>query len=83
MARLIREIRKHNITGIFLENLSNKQLLAQIAREANVTIGGTLYADSLSHREGSAPTYITMMLHNARVIASSLEIKPALSNNGY
>ena len=72
VAALIDQIRNQNIRAVFLENLSNKKLIVQIAMEADVCVDGTLYADSLSEPEGPASTYIAMMRHNARAIAQAL-----------
>jgi zinc/manganese transport system substrate-binding protein len=68
VAALIDQIRNQNIRAVFLENLSNKKLIVQIAMEAHVCVDGTLYADSLSEPGGPASTYIAMMRHNARAL---------------
>lgn len=82
VAQLIRDIRERDIHAVFIENLSNGKLIEEIAREAKITLGGTLYADSLS---GSIPgdkplkdpspatTYSDMMRHNTREIVNALK----------
>jgi zinc/manganese transport system substrate-binding protein len=45
----------------------------RIARETGTTIGGTLYSDALSAPSGPAATYIDMIRHNTRLIASALK----------
>jgi zinc/manganese transport system substrate-binding protein len=72
MALLIDQIRREKVTALFVEALSDKRLIEQIARETSVRPGGTLYSDALSHQWGPAPSYIKMMRHNARTIASAL-----------
>lgn len=72
VAGLIRQIRETGAGAIFAENISDTRLLEQIAREADLTLAGTLYSDALSGPDGPAPTYLAMMRHNASAIASAL-----------
>ena len=58
--------------ALFLENAVNPALLKQVAREAGVGIGGTLYADALTAPSGEAPTYVEMMRHNAAALREAL-----------
>jgi len=46
--------------------------MRQIASETGAAIGGTLYSDSLTNENGEAPSYIEMIRHNVRTIASAL-----------
>lgn len=69
MMRLIDYIKKHNIKIVFLENLSNKKLIEQIQNETGAAIGGVLYSDGLSHPNGPAADYISMMRHNVGLIS--------------
>jgi zinc/manganese transport system substrate-binding protein len=57
---------------VFLENISDDRLMQRIAAETGVRIGGTLYSDSLTGEKGDAPTYIDMVRHNIKAIASAL-----------
>lgn len=59
--------------AIFIENISDPRLVERIAREGGVRIGGTLYSDALSTPSGPAATYLKMMEHNARSLASALQ----------
>ncbi len=72
VAALIREIRDQRAVAIFAENISNTRLIEQIASEAGMELGGTLYSDALSAAGGPAPTYAEMMRANARTIAKAL-----------
>jgi zinc/manganese transport system substrate-binding protein len=72
VARIIRQIRKQKIPAVFLENITDPRLIAQIARETGAAIGGKLYSDALSEPGGPAATYIDMMRHNARELAKAL-----------
>ena len=72
MARVIDQVRAQNVRAVFLENINDPRLIERIVVETGARIGGHLYADALSPADGDAPTYIDMMRHNARVIATSL-----------
>jgi zinc/manganese transport system substrate-binding protein len=73
VAELIRQIKREEVRAVFVENISDRKLLDQIARETGVKVGGTLYSDALSGPSGSAPTYIAMMRHNTKAIAEALK----------
>jgi zinc/manganese transport system substrate-binding protein len=72
IATIIMQIKKEKIPAVFLENISNPRLMRQIASETGAAIGGTLYSDSLTPKDGEAPSYIEMVRHNIRTIASAL-----------
>lgn len=72
IATIIAQIKKEKIPAVFLENITDPRLMRQIASETGVAIGGTLYSDSLTDRNGEAPSYVEMIRHNIRTIASAL-----------
>jgi zinc/manganese transport system substrate-binding protein len=72
VAKIITQIKKQKIPAVFLENISDPRLMAQIARETGATIGGTLYSDALSGPSGPAGTYIDMMRHNVHEFTNAL-----------
>jgi zinc/manganese transport system substrate-binding protein len=72
IAGLITQIRTEKIPAVFLENISDPRLIRQIASESGARVGGTLYSDSLTGADGEAPTYIELMEHNIKAIASAL-----------
>ena len=72
VARLIERIRDEGISAVFVENITDRRLLEQIANETGATIGGTLYPGALSGLDGPAPTYLDMMRHNAMTLAQAL-----------
>jgi zinc/manganese transport system substrate-binding protein len=71
VAQLVRQVRKENVTAIFMENMSDKRLLQQLAAEAKVGIGGQLYADALSGPNGPAPSYLKLVRYNVETIMKS------------
>jgi zinc/manganese transport system substrate-binding protein len=72
VAKLIKQIRKEKITAVFIENVSDPRLVAQIGKEGGVTLGGELFSDALSKRNGPAPTYIDMFKHNIPKIVAAM-----------
>lgn len=73
VAQLIRQIKKDRIRAVFVENMSNPQLLGQIARDTGVTLGPKLYVDALSGTGDSGSTYLKMMRHNIAVLAEGMQ----------
>ncbi len=72
VARIITQIKQQKIPAVFLENVTDPRLMEQIAKESGALLGGKLYSDALTDRNGEAPRYIDMMRHNARLIAAAL-----------
>jgi zinc/manganese transport system substrate-binding protein len=72
VAKVISQIRERKAKALFLENISDPRLLEQIASETGLQSGGTLYSDALAQAPDAASTYIGMMRHNAKAIASAM-----------
>jgi zinc/manganese transport system substrate-binding protein len=72
VAKIIRQIREEKIPAVFLENVTDRRLLDQIARETGAKIGGVLYSDALSDKDGPAPTYLDMFKHNVGTLTAAL-----------
>jgi zinc/manganese transport system substrate-binding protein len=72
VAALIRQVREDEASAIFVENITNRRLIEQIAAETGITVGGTLYSDALSDESGPAATYIDMMRHNVSTIEAAI-----------
>jgi len=64
VAALIRQVRSTGVKALFVENMTDKRLIAQIAKEAGGVVGGTLYSDALSKPEEPGGTYLGMFRHN-------------------
>lgn len=71
MAALLQEIRTGHVRALFLEQGSMSAALKQIASEAGVSIGGTLYADTLSAKGGQAPSYLAMFRWNTQQLLTA------------
>jgi zinc/manganese transport system substrate-binding protein len=72
VAKIIRQIREEHIPAVFLENVTDRRLLDQIASETGAKIGGVLYSDALSEADGPAPTYLDMFRHNVGALTAAL-----------
>lgn len=71
VATVIKAIRAKNIPAVFLENSKNPAVIKQIATEAKVKVGATLYTDALSAK-GEGSTYLGMMKANTKAILEAL-----------
>ena len=69
---LIKQIKREKITTIFVEKISDPKIVQQIGRETGAKIGGELYADGLSDKDGQAPNYIEMIKYNFHLILSAI-----------
>ena len=72
VAQLIKQIQREKIKAVFVENMSNPKLLAQLARDAGVTVGPALYVDALSAPGGAAGSYLQLMRHNVTQLAAGM-----------
>jgi zinc/manganese transport system substrate-binding protein len=73
VAGMIRQVRDHGVRALFVENISDRRLLARIAEDSGARIGGRLYSDALSATDGPAPSYLALMAHNAGTLLQGLE----------
>jgi zinc/manganese transport system substrate-binding protein len=73
VANLIRQVKSSKAGAVFLENMSNPNLMERIAQETGAAIGGELYADALSKPDGPAPTYVEMVRHITRTLVAALK----------
>ena len=73
VAKLIQQIREQRASALFVENISDKRLIEQIARETGLQVSGVLFSDALSAATGPAPSYIDMMRHNVRTILGAID----------
>lgn len=72
VAAIVTQIKRQKIGGVFLENVTDPRLVTQIAVETGAKVGGTLYSDALTDDKGDATTYIDLIRHNLRQLASAL-----------
>jgi zinc/manganese transport system substrate-binding protein len=72
VAQLIKQIQREKIKAVFVENMSNPKLLAQLSKDAGVTVGPELYVDALSKAGGPADSYLKLMRHNVTQLVAGI-----------
>ena len=73
VAQLIRQIKRDKIKAVFVENMSNPKLLAQITQDTGITLGPKLYVDALSGPNEPGSTYLKMMHHNVTQLVAGMQ----------
>lgn len=74
VAGLIRQMKREKIRAVFVENMSNPKLIAQLSKDAGATLGGTLYSDALSGPAEPGSTYLKMMQHNVTQLLAGMRL---------
>ena len=72
VAKLVDQVKHDKASAIFVENITDKRLIDQIASETGLKVGGKLYSDALSTADGPAATYIDMVNHNIETISAAV-----------
>jgi len=72
LQEMIRNIQSRQLPALFVETTLNPRLMQQVARDCGIRLGGKLYADSMGPKGSGADTYLSMLKHNARVLAAAL-----------
>lgn len=73
VAALVRLVRQQQIKALFVENMTNPSLIAEIARDSGGVVGQRLYSDALSRADGPAATYEAMMRYNVAAFVAGLQ----------
>ena len=76
MANLIKLIKNNDIPSVFCESTVSSEAQLTVARESGAKFGGNFYVDSLSSKNGPAPTYLDLLNHNLQLIKKGFSIKP-------
>ena len=71
--QIVKQIRELGVPSIFVETSLNRELIAGIARDAGVEIGGELYSDAMGPQGSAGETYLGMMRENVLTIVESLK----------
>lgn len=72
VAKLIEQIKTEHVKSYFFENSNDPRLVKQVAKATGAQPGGELYVESLSKKDGPAPTYEKMFRYNVDMISSAL-----------
>ncbi|MFD2257039.1 metal ABC transporter substrate-binding protein [Luteolibacter algae] len=74
--KVIDGVRSNNIPVIFSESTVSDKPAKQVARETGARYGGVLYVDSLTEKDGPAPTFLKLLEKNADTIVKGFLEKP-------
>jgi zinc/manganese transport system substrate-binding protein len=72
IAKLIEQIKTEHVKSYFLENSNDPRLVEQIAGATGAQSGGELYVESLSEKDGPAPTYEQMFRYNVDQLSAAM-----------
>ncbi len=72
MSALAAAIRREGVHVVFPEAAIDPALATALAREAGVTVGPALYADSLGPAGSPGDTYVRMMRHNVSAMVDAM-----------
>jgi len=71
LARLVRLARGAGVSALLAENIADRRLLEQVARDSGLRVGGPLYSGALA-ASGPASSYLGMLRHNLQLLAAAL-----------
>ena len=63
-------VRKNKIPVVFCESTVSDKPAKQVAAESGARFGGVLYVDSLTDKDGPAPSYLKLLEYNAQTIVN-------------
>lgn len=87
IVRLDKVIKESKVPAVFIESTVNPKMLEGLAKSNDITIGGSLFSDSIGDKKSKAPTYYDMLKYNTDVIVGALsrrvqpQVAEAPSNN--
>ena len=70
---VVDSLRKTGAPAVFMETSVNPKVIREVARQAGVKIGGSLYSDSMGTAGSAGETYIGMMRENVLRIVQALK----------
>lgn len=81
MVRVVKAIKESGVPAIFVETTINPKLLQQIAKDNDVAIGGSLFADSIGKKGSGGHSYYDMMKSNTDLIVDALTKEKNISDD--
>lgn len=70
-------VRERSVPAVFCESTVSDAPMRRVVEATGAAFGGVLYVDSLSEPDGPVPTYLDLVRHDARTIATALTGRPA------
>ncbi|WP_332299711.1 metal ABC transporter substrate-binding protein [Prochlorococcus marinus] len=74
MEKLIATISKTQVPVVFCETTVSEKPQLEVSRITQTTFGGKFFVDSLSDKDGPAPTFIDLQRHNVRLILKGFAV---------
>jgi zinc/manganese transport system substrate-binding protein len=72
LAELVDTIKASSVPAIFVENITNTELVKQVASSAGVMVAPALYTDALGEEGSEGASYLEMMRYNVDMIVTAL-----------
>lgn len=72
LRQVLSSIKEFGAKAVFVETSVNPKLIREVAAQAGITIGGTLYSDSMGESGSAGETYVGMMRENVLTITNAL-----------
>ena len=72
IAGIIDTVKENKIPAVFCESTVEPLIQMEVAEASGAKLGNTLFVDSLSDKDGPAPTYLTLLQSTAESIISGL-----------
>ncbi len=74
MERLIEIVSSSNVPVVFCETTVSEKPQLEVARITKTTFGGKFFIDSLSNKDGPAPTFLELQRHNVKLILKGFSL---------
>ena len=71
--KVIKKVRDNQVPVVFCESTVSADAQKQVAKESNAEFGGVFYVDSLTDKDGVAPTYFKLLEYNINTLVSGLK----------
>lgn len=73
IAATIDFVKQRKVPAVFCESTVSDRPQQQVAKESGARLGGKLYVDSLSEKDGPVPTYLDLLRRDAETIVAGLK----------
>lgn len=70
--KVINTVRENQVPVVFCESTVSADAQKQVAKESNAEFGGVFYVDSLTEKDGVAPTYFKLLEYNINTLVNGL-----------
>lgn len=71
--KVINTVKANQIPAVFCESTVSDEAQKQVAKATGAEFGGVFYVDSLSPKDGAAPTYLKLLEHNVTTLIQGLQ----------